>query len=67
MFPVLIFAIFCLAIAVVLVNYLPGHLIMMRRRACYYLFGAEADELTLWQHLGVTHTKMRAIGEVTTA
>ncbi|KAG5636483.1 hypothetical protein H0H81_007848 [Sphagnurus paluster] len=35
-----------------LVKYLPQHLVIMQRRAVYYLWGQEGDERILWQWLG---------------
>ncbi|KAF8154710.1 hypothetical protein B0H34DRAFT_660980 [Crassisporium funariophilum] len=40
-----------------LLTYMPHHLVVMRRRAMYYLWGQEGDERLLWQWLG------RASGE----
>jgi len=31
---------------------MPHHLVVMRRRAMYYLWGQEGDERLLWQWLG---------------
>ncbi|KAF8664119.1 hypothetical protein AX16_000809 [Volvariella volvacea WC 439] len=35
-----------------LFKYLPQHLVVMQRRAVYYLFGQEGDEKLLWQLIG---------------
>jgi len=32
---------------------MPHHLVVMRRRAVYYLWGQEGDERLLWQWLGL--------------
>ncbi|KAF9559089.1 hypothetical protein CPC08DRAFT_666792 [Agrocybe pediades] len=34
-------------------KYMPQHLVVMRRRAIYYLWGQEGDERILWQWLGL--------------
>lgn len=36
-----------------LFRYLPRHLVVMQRRAVYYLWGQEGDERLLWQWLGL--------------
>ncbi|KAF5381664.1 hypothetical protein D9615_005462 [Tricholomella constricta] len=36
-----------------LVKYLPEHIVIMQRRAVYYLWGQEGDERLLWQWLGI--------------
>ncbi|KAH9476013.1 hypothetical protein JR316_0011581 [Psilocybe cubensis] len=48
-----IFSIFCTAMLIVLVKYLPHQFIVMRRRAIYYIWGeySERSELALWQYL----------------
>jgi hypothetical protein len=40
-----------------ILKYLPHHLVVMRGRAVYYLWGQEGDERLLWQWIG------RATGE----
>ncbi|KAF5310279.1 hypothetical protein D9619_010491 [Psilocybe cf. subviscida] len=52
-----VFAVLWVAITTVIFKYLPRQLIIMRRRALYYLFGAEVDETLLWQYLGLAYTK----------
>jgi len=44
-----------------ILKYLPHHLVVMRGRAVYYLWGHEGDERLLWQWIG------RASGEGATA
>ncbi|KAF9465887.1 hypothetical protein BDZ94DRAFT_1132914, partial [Collybia nuda] len=36
-----------------LFRFLPRHLVVMQRRAVYYLWGQEGDERLLWQWLGL--------------
>ena len=36
-----------------ILKYMPHHLVVMRRRAVYYLWGQEGDERLLWQWLGL--------------
>jgi len=36
-----------------LLKYMPHHLMFLRRRAFYYLWGQEGDERLLWQWLGL--------------
>lgn len=52
-FPVTIFIVLFILVLTGLLRYLPQHLIVMQRRAVYYLWGQEGDERLLWQWLGV--------------
>ena len=36
-----------------LYQYMPHHLLIMQRRALYYLFGSEGSERSLWQWMGI--------------
>ncbi|KAJ7267454.1 hypothetical protein C8J57DRAFT_1450499 [Mycena rebaudengoi] len=36
-----------------IIMYMPHHLVVMQRRAVYYLWGQEGDERLLWQWLGL--------------
>lgn len=36
-----------------LYQYMPHHLVVMQRRALYYLFGSEGSERSLWQWMGI--------------
>lgn len=40
-----------------LYQYMPQHLVEMRRRSIYYLFGQEGAERSLWQWVGGSSTK----------
>ncbi|KAF8960646.1 hypothetical protein BDZ97DRAFT_1832923 [Flammula alnicola] len=48
MFALLLFLVFTGVL-----KYLPQHLVFLRRRATYYLWGQEGDERLLWQWLGL--------------
>ncbi|RDB26829.1 hypothetical protein Hypma_005365 [Hypsizygus marmoreus] len=48
-----IFAVTFILVMTGLVKYLPHHLLLMQRRAVYYLWGQEGDERLLWQWLGL--------------
>ncbi|KAJ7040738.1 hypothetical protein C8F04DRAFT_913096, partial [Mycena alexandri] len=47
-----IFAAFFLLVCSGIVMYFPHHLVVMQRRAIYYLWGQEGGERALWQWLG---------------
>jgi len=44
-----ILAMTCMLVLTGLFKYLPQHIIIMQRRAMYYIWGQEGDELILWQ------------------
>ncbi|KAF8960648.1 hypothetical protein BDZ97DRAFT_2077410 [Flammula alnicola] len=48
-----IFAVLFTAILIVMVNYLPQQLIVMQRRAVYYLWGVEQGEKALWPYFAL--------------
>ncbi|KAJ6584310.1 hypothetical protein B0H10DRAFT_1688959, partial [Mycena sp. CBHHK59/15] len=48
-----LFAGLCLLVLSGIFTYLPHHLVIMQRRAVYYLWGQEGDERLLWQWLGL--------------
>ncbi|KAJ6447908.1 hypothetical protein C8R47DRAFT_1067132 [Mycena vitilis] len=47
-----IFAILFLLVCSGIVTYFPQHLVVMQRRAVYYLWGQDGGERALWQWLG---------------
>ncbi|KAL0958831.1 hypothetical protein HGRIS_014148 [Hohenbuehelia grisea] len=47
-----IIAVFFILVTTGLVKYFPQHLMIMRRRSTYYLWGQEGDERIFWQWLG---------------
>ncbi|KDR70241.1 hypothetical protein GALMADRAFT_255127 [Galerina marginata CBS 339.88] len=47
------FALLFLLVFTGILQYMPHHLVVMRRRAMYYLWGQEGDERILWQWLGL--------------
>jgi cytochrome b subunit of formate dehydrogenase len=51
--PVTIFAVLFLLVCSGFVMYFPHHLVVMQRRAVYYLWGQEGGERYLWQWLGL--------------
>ncbi|TFK37000.1 hypothetical protein BDQ12DRAFT_685656 [Crucibulum laeve] len=51
---VTIFAVLFILLLTGLFKYMPHHLVVMRRRAMYYLWGQEGDARLLWQWLGLT-------------
>lgn len=57
---VTIFTILFVLVFTGILKYLPHHLVVMRVRAVYYLWGQEGDERLLWQWIG------RATGEGST-
>ncbi|KAF9042892.1 hypothetical protein BJ165DRAFT_1312883, partial [Panaeolus papilionaceus] len=48
-----IFALLFVLISTAIFKYMPHHLLFLRRRAIYYLWGQEGDERLLWQWLGL--------------
>ncbi|KAF8628845.1 hypothetical protein AX17_005905 [Amanita inopinata Kibby_2008] len=50
-----IFAVLFILILTGVVKYLPHRLVLMQRRAEYYLWGHEAGDIKLWHNLGQTH------------
>jgi hypothetical protein len=51
--PVTTFALLFFLVLSGILKYMPHHLVVMRRRAVYYLWGQEGDERLLWQWLGL--------------
>ena len=43
-----------------LFKYLPSHVLIMKRRAAYYLWGQEGDEFVFWQWLESWYTRINA-------
>ena len=55
---VTIFTVLFILVVTGLFKYLPHHLVIMRGRAMYYLWGQEGDERILWQWLGLASGDM---------
>ncbi|EDQ99856.1 uncharacterized protein LACBIDRAFT_315191 [Laccaria bicolor S238N-H82] len=53
-----IFTVLFILVVTGLFKYLPHHLVIMRGRAMYYLWGQEGDERILWQWLGLASGDM---------
>lgn len=53
-FLVVMFVVLFVLVLTGLIKYMPHHLVMMQRRAIYYLWGEDGDERLLWQWLGLT-------------
>jgi hypothetical protein len=51
-FAVTLFAALFILVCYGMVMYFPQHLMIMQRRAVYYLWGQEGGERLLWQWLG---------------
>ncbi|KAH9475880.1 hypothetical protein JR316_0011440 [Psilocybe cubensis] len=49
-----VLALLFLLLSSAILKYMPHHLLFLRRRAMYYLWGQEGDERILWQWLGLT-------------